>query len=66
VVAGAGELVRNRLEGNHAVLLDSLALVPAFDGRVVPGGEVGRLDVRPAQIAIASFVVAMAFDLVVR
>lgn len=66
VVAGASELVRNGLDRDHAVLLGPLAFVPAADRRVMSRGEVGRLDVCPAQIAVTAFAVAVAFELAVR
>ncbi|SEI26863.1 hypothetical protein SAMN05192544_107732 [Paraburkholderia hospita] len=61
VIAGARQLVRQRLDPNNAVTCAFLALVkaPGFGARTY--GEVGRLDKCPCQIVVAVLCVAFAF-----
>ena len=63
VVAGARELVRDRLGRKHAIGLGALALIVALDLRVVAHGEVRRLDIGPGQILVAVLGVAFALAL---
>ena len=47
IVTGPAQLVRHRLNGDDPIGLGQLALVEAFDLRIVPYGKIGRLHKRP-------------------
>src|SRR5262249_10801666 len=65
VVAGARELMCQRLGGHDVVGLGFFALVEAFGLRAVAAREVSRLDEGPGQIGVAVFDVALALFLAV-
>src|SRR6478752_1149839 len=65
MVASTRELVRERLARNDRVGVGLLALVEALGFRAIAAREMGRLDERPREIAIAILHVALALLLAV-
>jgi len=64
--AGLGELVGQRLDGDHALAAAGLlALEPCVRLRGIPGGQIGGLDVRPGEIPVAAFAVPLPLFLAV-
>lgn len=60
VVASAGELVRDGLDGDDLVARAAFAFMPPPDPRAEAWREVGGVDPGPRQVAIAAFSIAVA------